>query len=122
MVSFGDAWRLCFGGVSETSFRKDALPSGIDRYLASSVDLSSVSMKSWNKHEGRYYGSQFERARSTYLPEARFQEVNEHAAGMNQVPARKRSCSHPKRVRDTSSRVTYSAFLLPPDNIDQQAL
>jgi hypothetical protein len=46
LVAFGDAWRLCSGGVGETSFRKDALLSGIDRYLASIVVVSSISVRS----------------------------------------------------------------------------
>ena len=37
LVAFGDAWRLCSGGVSETSFRKDTLLNRIDRYRASIV-------------------------------------------------------------------------------------
>jgi hypothetical protein len=34
------------GGVSETSFRKDALLSGIDRYRASIVVVSNISVGS----------------------------------------------------------------------------
>lgn len=53
LVAFGDAWRLCSGGVGETSFRKDTFLSGIDRYRASIVILSSISANSWNKYERR---------------------------------------------------------------------
>ena len=61
------------GGVGETSFVNDALPSGIDR--ASFVISSNISVKPWKSMRG---GSMIVSSNvlvSTYFPQAHFEEV-----------------------------------------------